>query len=171
MTIDVNVAQAEWMGETFHFLDCPGSIEFQHETCGALMVADAAYPDQWWDGRQFDRILLDAPCSASGVIRRHPDIKLLRREKDIETLVKQQAAILNAVWPMLKPGGMLVYATCSVFKRENAGQIEAFLAARENAEDVPIASADWGVAQTQGRQILTGDEGMDGFYYARLLKR
>lgn len=136
-----------------------------------LMIADAACPDQWWDGREFDRILLDAPCSATGVIRRHPDIKLLRREEDIGALVQQQSAILNAVWPMLKPGGILVYATCSMLKRENAGQIEAFLAAHEDAGDLPIISADWGCAQLHGRQILTGDDGMDGFYYARLYKR
>jgi len=119
---------------------------------------------------QFDRILLDAPCSALGVIRRHPDIKLLRREDDIAQLQVLQKQILQANWALLKPGGTLLYATCSVLKQENELQIESFLADNENAVEVVI-DADWGIKRPFGRQILTGDQFMDGFYYACLQKQ
>ncbi|MBK8816609.1 MAG: 16S rRNA (cytosine(967)-C(5))-methyltransferase RsmB [Methylococcaceae bacterium] len=141
------------------------------ELQATLLVADAVQPTQWWDGRSFDRILLDAPCSATGVIRRHPDIKLLRRPEDIDALVVLQKNILNAVWPMLKQGGVLVYATCSVLKRENEFQIGAFLSTHRDAEESPMRSESWGNTATHGRQILTGDNSMDGFYYARIVKR
>jgi len=134
-----------------------------------LIVGDAASPQDWWDGRVFDRILLDAPCSALGVIRRHPDIKLLRRAEDIESLQLLQKNILAAVWPLLAPGGLLLYATCSVLKQENEQQIQAFLARHPDAVEYPF-SAVWGHAGGVGRQILTGDFAMDGFYYARLRK-
>ncbi|MEQ1528178.1 MAG: 16S rRNA (cytosine(967)-C(5))-methyltransferase RsmB [Methylococcales bacterium] len=134
-----------------------------------LLVADAAKPESWWDGRQFERILLDAPCSALGVIRRHPDIKLLRRADDIDALALLQQSILQAVWPLLAPGGVLLYATCSILKQENELQIKAFLAAHPEAVEWPIA-AEWGVDCRYGRQILTGDLAMDGFYFARLRK-
>jgi 16S rRNA (cytosine967-C5)-methyltransferase len=134
-----------------------------------LIVGDAGAPARWWDGRQFDRILLDAPCSASGVVRRHPDIKLLRRPEDLESLSKQQQRLLDALWPLLVPGGMLVYVTCSVFRKENADGIQAFLNRRADAREVPMA-VPWGVAQSAGRQILPGEQGMDGFYLARLTK-
>jgi 16S rRNA (cytosine967-C5)-methyltransferase len=135
-----------------------------------LIVADASKPESWWDGKPFDRILLDAPCSASGVIRRHPDIKLLRRETDIAALTALQKAILNAVWPLLSPGGMLLYATCSVLKQENEGQIQEFLSAHDDAKELAI-SAEWGISSSFGRQILTGESSMDGFYYARFVKQ
>lgn len=135
-----------------------------------LIVGDAARPDQWWDGKPFDRILLDAPCSAVGVIRRHPDIKLLRKPSDIVPLRNLQRTLLEAVWPLLAPGGVLLYATCSILKQENEQQTEAFLAAHRDGVEWPI-EADWGQAQKVGRQILTGQAGMDGFYYARLRKR
>jgi 16S rRNA (cytosine967-C5)-methyltransferase len=134
-----------------------------------LLAADATLPQQWWDGRAFDRILLDAPCSASGVIRRHPDSKLLRRQEDIRKLEKLQARILDALWPLLKPGGMLVYATCSVLPEENNRQLAHFLARHEDAREEGI-SATWGRAMNIGRQILPNQDGMDGFYYARILK-
>ncbi len=134
-----------------------------------LIVGDAANPESWWDGKPFDRILLDAPCSASGVIRRHPDIKLLRRPEDILALQLLQKKILNAVWPLLVPGGIMLYATCSVFKQENEQQIQAFLAEHADAVALPIDSK-WGFARTHGRQIMTGESAMDGFYYARLKK-
>jgi 16S rRNA (cytosine967-C5)-methyltransferase len=134
-----------------------------------LVRGDAAQPAEWWDGKPFDRILLDAPCSASGVIRRHPDIKLLRRPQDIDRLVALQAAILEAMWPLLKPGGMLVYATCSVLPQENHEQLQRFVAGRADAREKKI-TADWGVATTVGRQILPGQDGMDGFYYACIEK-
>ncbi len=134
-----------------------------------VIHGDASRPDGWWDGQQFDRILLDAPCSASGVIRRHPDIKQLRREEDIATLVVLQREILEAMWPLLAPGGLLLYATCSIFPQENHLQIERFLETHHDAKAQPI-TASWGRAMPVGRQILPGDEGMDGFYYAPLLK-
>ncbi|MCX7094955.1 MAG: 16S rRNA (cytosine(967)-C(5))-methyltransferase RsmB [Methylobacter sp.] len=134
-----------------------------------LTVGDAAKPEDWWDGTRFERILLDAPCSALGVIRRHPDIKLLRRAEDIGPLQALQKSILQAVWPLLAPGGILLYATCSILKQENERQIQAFLAEHGDAVELPI-TADWGVAGVSGRQILTGESAMDGFYYARLSK-
>jgi 16S rRNA (cytosine967-C5)-methyltransferase len=135
-----------------------------------LVSGDAAKPGSWWDGRPFDRILLDAPCSASGVIRRHPDIKLLRRPEDIANLVTLQAAILDAMWPLLKPGGMLVYATCSVLPQENSVQLEAFLKRHHDAQE-RVIMAGWGRGTTVGRQILPDQDGMDGFYYACIEKQ
>jgi 16S rRNA (cytosine967-C5)-methyltransferase len=134
-----------------------------------VITGDAAQPKTWWDGVPFERILLDAPCSALGVIRRHPDIKVLRRSDDIETLIELQAEILEAAWSLLAVGGILLYATCSVLKQENQQQIERFLEKHTNSIEIPIA-ADWGFTKTVGRQILTGDKAMDGFYYARLKK-
>ncbi|MDH5178462.1 MAG: 16S rRNA (cytosine(967)-C(5))-methyltransferase RsmB [Gammaproteobacteria bacterium] len=135
----------------------------------AITCGDAADPTNWWDGRPFDRILLDAPCSASGVIRRHPDIKLLRRPTDIEQLILTQQKILTALWPLLKPGGMLLYATCSVLPDENMHQISRFL---DNQADAGLAAmhGKWGHQTGFGRQILPGEEGMDGFFYACLHK-
>lgn len=141
-----------------------------------LLAANAFEPDTWWDKKPFDRILLDAPCSASGVIRRHPDIKLLRQQDDIAKLVQDQEQILNALWPLLKPGGMLLYATCSVLSEENTLQIQHFLQQHADAELQPINS-DWGQQQTAGKQILPGENGqsgkngMDGFFYALIQKR
>lgn len=134
-----------------------------------VVAADATRPDQWWDGRPYDRILLDAPCSATGVIRRHPDIKLLRKHQDIEALSAVQDALLKAVWPTLARGGMLVYATCSMLQAENELVADRFLDARDDASAVPV-DAEWGVTRPVGRQILVGDAGMDGFYYACLVK-
>ena len=113
--------------------------------------------------------MLDVPCSATGVIRRHPDIKLLRRAEDIPELAKCQAQILDAVWLLLVTGGMLLYATCSVMQRENARQIQDFLQRHPDARE-RVIQADWGHECIAGRQILPGEEGMDGFYYACLEK-
>lgn len=135
-----------------------------------LVVGDGANPQSWWDGKPFDRILLDAPCSALGVIRRHPDIKLLRRAEDIEQLQALQKTILRAVWPLLAPGGLMVYATCSILKQENVQQVQAFLAEHSDAVELPI-EAEWGTAGACGRQILTGESAMDGFYYALIRKQ
>lgn len=135
----------------------------------AIIVGDAADPSSWWDGQAFERILLDAPCSATGVIRRHPDIKLLRRAEDIDALVKLQQQILTQAWSLLAPEGILLYATCSILKQENEQQIEQFLSQHRDAEALPI-QATWGLERLQGRQILTGMHAMDGFYYARLRK-
>lgn len=135
----------------------------------AVKVADAADLKAWWDGRAFDRILLDAPCSATGVIRRHPDIKLLRKKTDIATLQEQQAMLLKALWQTLKPGGWFLYATCSILPEENNLQVEQFLQNQPDAR-VKEIKADWGRALSVGRQLLPGEQGMDGFYYALLEK-
>ncbi len=135
-----------------------------------LKVADAADTAAWWDQQPFDRILLDAPCSATGVIRRHPDVKLLRHANDIAKLADLQRRLLDALWPTLKPGGLLVYATCSVLPQENEEQVAAFVAARGDAEHLPI-TADWGIQRSYGRQLLPRDGGHDGFYYALLRRR
>jgi len=134
-----------------------------------LVVGDAANPNEWWDGQFFERILLDAPCSALGVIRRHPDIKLLRRADDIVPLQTLQQNIMRAAWPLLAPGGIMLYATCSILKQENELQINAFLVEHSDAIEWPI-EADWGVRGNYGRQIMTGESAMDGFYYARIRK-
>jgi len=134
-----------------------------------LVAADAALTGQWWDGHEYDRILLDAPCTGSGVIRRHPDIKLLRRPDDIASFVEQQRRLLAALWPLLKSNGILLYVTCSIFPAENFGQMEHFLALHRDAREFPIEGS-WGRCCTIGRQILPGEDEMDGFYYARLRK-
>ena len=134
-----------------------------------VLAADATQPDTWAQQQTFDRILLDAPCSGLGVVRRHPDIKLLRRATDIANLQLLQAQILNAVWPLLKPGGILLYATCSVLKQENENQIADFLNKHADALELTI-QANWGETRPHGRQILTGRQQMDGFYYAKICK-
>jgi 16S rRNA (cytosine967-C5)-methyltransferase len=134
-----------------------------------LLAADAAEPDEWWDGRAFQRILLDVPCSATGVVRRHPEIKWLRTPQQVDEAVRLQARLLERLWPRLETGGILLYATCSVLKDENDKQVEQFVARRADAEWVPI-DAGWGRELGHGRQILPGDRDMDGFFYARLRK-
>lgn len=134
-----------------------------------LVAADAMRPEPWWDGRPFDRILLDAPCSATGVLRRHPDVKLRRRPTDLPRLGQTQAGLLSALWPLLKPGGKLLYVTCSILPEENEQPIQAFLAHAADAVEEPLPP-DVGPARAAGRQILPGQSGMDGFYYARLRK-
>ncbi|EKO3492857.1 16S rRNA (cytosine(967)-C(5))-methyltransferase RsmB [Vibrio fluvialis] len=130
-----------------------------------VVCGDARYPQEWWQGSQFDRILLDAPCSATGVIRRHPDIKWLRRAEDIAALAELQREILDAMWQQLKPGGTLVYATCSITPQENVLQVKDFLARTSDAQLVGSEQ------DNPGRQILPGEEDMDGFYYAVLTKQ
>jgi len=127
-----------------------------------------AQVQDWWDGQLFDKILLDAPCSATGVIRRHPDIKLLRKPKDITALVALQKDILNNLWQMLKPGGTLLYATCSILKAENEFQIADFLHSHDDASEIKI-DLDWGVKAVIGKQQLPTHE-FDGFYYAKVRK-
>ncbi|MBO9717681.1 MAG: 16S rRNA (cytosine(967)-C(5))-methyltransferase RsmB [Pseudoxanthomonas sp.] len=134
-----------------------------------VRVADATMPALWWDGFSFDAILLDAPCSATGVVRRQPDILLHRREEDLAALVQAQARLLDAVWPLLRPGGVLLYATCSILPDENARQVDAFLARTADAVASPLGEA-FGHAAGAGRQRLPGEDGMDGFFYARLRK-
>jgi 16S rRNA (cytosine967-C5)-methyltransferase len=133
------------------------------------VVGDAAKPEDWWDGQLFDRILLDAPCSALGVIRRHPDIKLLRRAGDIKPLQVLQLNILHAAWPLLAPGGIMLYATCSILKQENEQQVDAFLAEHPDAVELTIDVA-WGFAGSHGRQIMTGESAMTAFIMRDLVK-
>jgi len=134
-----------------------------------LLAADAGEPQAWWDGKPFDRILLDAPCSASGVVRRHPDIKLLRRPADVRSLSQQQQRLLEALWPLLASGGMLLYASCSVFRQENSDNLQVFLDQHSDASELPL-QAEWGKVLPVGRQLLPGEHDMDGFYFACLTK-
>jgi len=135
-----------------------------------VLTADAASPGTWFEGNQYDCILVDAPCSASGVMRRHPDIKLLRRESDIMPLLAQQRKILDALWRLLKPGGKMLYCTCSVFKDENENQISKFLQRHPDCVEIKLNDVDWGELRPYGRQILTGGDNMDGFFYALLTR-
>lgn len=133
-----------------------------------VIVGDATNPGDWWDKQNYDRILLDAPCSATGVIRRHPEIKWLRSARQTHNAVERQQALLEALWPLLKPGGILVYATCSILKCENSQQILEF---QQRHPGAGIAPAPTGAAQpAAGRQILPGQQDMDGFFYACLHK-
>ncbi|MDQ2702840.1 MAG: 16S rRNA (cytosine(967)-C(5))-methyltransferase RsmB [Pseudomonadota bacterium] len=134
-----------------------------------LRAADAADLGKWWDGTAFDAILLDAPCSATGVVRRQPDILLHRRASDIDDLAAMQARLLDALWPALAPGGTLLYATCSILRRENDAQVAAFLARTHDAMLEPL-DARFGEDTGYGSQRLPGADGMDGFFYARLRK-
>jgi 16S rRNA (cytosine967-C5)-methyltransferase len=138
-----------------------------------LVVADVGEPSSWWDGRAYDRILLDVPCSATGVIRRHPDIKLLRRAEDIAALASRQSQLLRSSWQLLAPGGRLVYASCSALQAETTAIVESFLSshadAREMTADALRALGLPGQDRT-GHRIAAGTAGMDGFYYACMEK-
>jgi 16S rRNA (cytosine967-C5)-methyltransferase len=146
-----------------------------------VQAADAAEPATWWDGKLFDRILLDVPCSATGVIRRHPDIKLLRRSDDIAALATRQSQLLRSAWSLLQPGGRLLYASCSALRAETSAVIEEFLRNEPTARDatgerlqaLPAIAQALGQgthAGTGGLRIAAGSAGMDGFYYALLEK-
>ena len=139
-----------------------------------LIAADGRAVDSWWDGQQFQRILLDAPCSATGVIRRHPDIKIARQAEDIAPLATLQGELLDALWPTLAVGGILLYATCSVLPQENSLNIAAFLARTPDARELEIGAQTGqvvaGIVQPHGRQLLPQVDGHDGFYYAKLTK-
>ncbi|SJZ93656.1 16S rRNA (cytosine(967)-C(5))-methyltransferase RsmB [Novilysobacter spongiicola] len=135
----------------------------------SLLAADAADVDSWWDGEPFDAVLLDAPCSATGIIRRQPDVLLHRRDSDVAALCVLQARLLDALWKTIAPGGVLLYSTCSILKAENQGQVEAFLARTPGATAEPLDER-FGRTAGPGRQRLPGEDGMDGFFYARLSK-
>ena len=147
LALDVDAARTRRIDENLQRLGLSATV----------LAADCCAVERWWDGRPFDAILADVPCSASGVLRRHPDIKTLRRESDIRRFAHTQAAILDALWPLLKPGGKLLYATCSVFPEENSAQIDAFLVRQA------------GVVRVHQEQLLPRQEN-DGFYYALLQK-
>lgn len=133
-----------------------------------VLCGDAEKPDGWWDGVPFDRILADVPCSASGVVRRHPDIKWLRRESDVRQFAQQQQRILDALWRLLASDGKLLYATCSVFHEENQLQIAQFLERHHDAQSLTLPGADTQNQQATGQ--LLPDERHDGFFYALLAK-
>jgi len=159
VALDADPERLERVGETLRRL----GLEAE------LRSGDAGEPGSWWDGEPFDRILLDAPCTATGVIRRHPDIRHLRRAADVGRLAAQQRRLLDGLWPLLRPGGRLLYVTCSVLREENSAGVTAFLAQHDDAAAVPL-EGPWGRPATPGRQILPGEEGMDGFYYALIGK-
>lgn len=145
-------------------------LGLENENKITIIEGDASQPQTWWDGILFDRILVDAPCSGTGVIRRHPDIKYLRSQEDITRLQKVQLAILEAVWPLLQPQGMLLYATCSILPTENDELIALFLQKYPNAQSLPII-CKIGITQKFGVQLLPGLENVDGFYYAVIVKQ
>jgi 16S rRNA (cytosine967-C5)-methyltransferase len=137
-----------------------------------VLAGDAAEPGQWWDGAKFDRILIDAPCTAAGVVRRHPDGKWLRRESDIANFSEQQRRLLDGLWVTLERGGKLLYATCSIFREENARQIDAFLDRHADASRIPLALPD-SFADTNGQVLpasVDAEHNHDGFFYALLQK-
>ncbi|MDD5028547.1 MAG: 16S rRNA (cytosine(967)-C(5))-methyltransferase RsmB [Rhodoferax sp.] len=175
-------------GKTAHLLELSGAaviaLDIDPQRCqrihqnldrlclrATVLVADAAAPATWWNGEPFDAILLDAPCSAAGIVRRHPDIVWLRRPTDIAQLVAQQAQLLARLWPLLKPGGHLLYCTCSVFRAEGSQQIQAFLASNTQARCLP---APGHLLPTSGEPGPTSEDNLaseyDGFYYALLQK-
>jgi 16S rRNA (cytosine967-C5)-methyltransferase len=134
-----------------------------------LVAGDAGAPDAWWDGRPFDRILLDAPCSATGILRRQPDVRLHRREADIAALAAGQLRLLTALWPLLAPGGRLLYAVCSILRSESETVLEQFLAGHDDATALPLAVPG---ARVLGAciQLLPGHDDLDGFAYGLLAK-
>lgn len=154
--LDIDARRIERITDNFERLHLSAHIQ----------VANAL-ENTWWDGKPFDAILLDAPCSATGVIRRHPDSKWLRQKGDIAKLARQQLHLLAALWPKLRPGGTLVYATCSVLREENEHVVNAFLQAHPDASAEPTTQ-DWGLACGPGRQLLPTDRGPDGFFLCRL---
>lgn len=166
LAIDVDPRRLERVRDTWRRLGLGEGID----AGVAARVADAADPAAWWDGEPFDAILVDAPCSATGIVRRQPDVLLHRRAADVDALVALQARLLDAAWSMLRPGGVLLYATCSILADENFRQVEAFLARHADAAAEPL-DGRFGRASGAGRQRLPGDGSMDGFFVARLRRR
>ena len=159
LALDIDARRVRRMAETF------ARLGFQIQS----RAADATTPADWWDGAPFDAIVIDAPCSATGIVRRQPDILLHRRETDIAQLTALQEKLLDAAWPLLKPGGELLYATCSILPAENAAQVQAFIARTPGAELRPL-DARFGRDTGHGHQRLPGEGEMDGFFYACLRK-
>ncbi|RTE86670.1 MULTISPECIES: 16S rRNA (cytosine(967)-C(5))-methyltransferase RsmB [Gammaproteobacteria] len=156
--VELEASRIERMEQNFERLNVNANV----------LCQDASAPETWWNGKPYDRILLDAPCSATGVIRRHPDIKWLRQNADIAALVQLQSDILEACWSMLAPGGRLVYATCSLLPEENDKQIQNFIAKHDNANYV--IDTTFSSVHVRGGQILPGEDAGDGFFYAILEK-
>ena len=161
LALDVDARRLQRIRETFDRTGVGASAQ--------VRAADAADLDAWWDGEPFDAVLLDAPCSATGVVRRQPDVLLHRRPGDIDALVALQARLLDALWQVVAPGGVLLYATCSVLRRENQQQIAAFLARTADARVDGLPEA-FGHGDAGTRQRLPGEQGGDGFFHARLVK-
>ena len=163
LALDVDVKRCERIHENLLRLGLRAEVR----------AADAGEPDSWWDGRPFDAILLDAPCTASGIVRRHPDVRWLRRPSDVQQLAAQQARLLEALWPMLQPGGRLLYCTCSVFTTEGDGQTDAFLTRHADARSLPAPGHLLPGGKVELATPVINDnppDGMDGFYYALLQK-
>jgi len=157
LAVDVDARRLQRVRETFDRIGLQADMK----------AADAAEPSAWWDGEPFDAVLLDAPCSATGIVRRQPDVLLHRRADDLVALTGLQARLLDAAWQVLRPGGRLVYTTCSILRAENAAQIDAFLG--RHADVVTNTLDDgWGLRAGAGRQRLPGEQEMDGFFYACL---
>lgn len=157
LALDVDAQRCERIADTLQRLGLSADVR----------CADAARPDTWWDGRLFDAILLDAPCTASGIVRRHPDVRWLRRDSDVAALAQTQRALLDALWPLLRPGGRLVYATCSVFRAEGSEQAQAFLGRHTDARPGPAPGHLFpGSTGTQGEFNDNRSGGPDGFFYA-----
>ena len=161
IALDVDAKRLERVRSTLQRLDLGAQAQ--------LRSADAARLESWWDGTPLDAVLIDAPCSATGIVRRQPDVLLHRRESDLAPLLATQAKLLDALWPALAPGGVLLYATCSVLKSENEAQVEAFLARTADARAETLDER-FGRVSGAGRQRLPGEQGGDGFFYARLRK-
>ena len=162
LALDVDARRLQRIGETFARTGVGAHARVQ--------AADAADTAAWWDGEPFDAVLLDAPCSATGIIRRQPDVLLHRRREDIDALAALQVRLLDALWQVLRPGGVLLYSTCSILRRENRQQIAGFLARTADARLEPLPEA-FGHDDAGARQRLPGEQGGDGFFHARLLKQ
>lgn len=159
IALDNDARRARRMTDTFARLGLPAQVR----------VGDGTLPKEWWNGNLYGRILIDAPCSATGIVRRQPDVLLHRREDDVAALVTTQSRLLDALWPLLAPGGELVYATCSILREENDGQVAAFLQRTSDARLLPLGEGH-GHDTGHGCQRLPGEEGMDGFFIARIGK-
>lgn len=160
--LEVDAARARRIDETLSRLGLKAEV----------LVADAGEPSTWWTGAPYDAILLDAPCTASGIVRRHPDVRWLRRESDVQTLAIQQERLLTALWPLLRPGGRLLYCTCSVFRAEGEDRVQAFLMHNKEAQLLPGPGHLWPSAAPQhGALADNGVSDHDGFFYALLEKR
>jgi 16S rRNA (cytosine967-C5)-methyltransferase len=160
--LEVDAARSRRIDETLSRLGLAAKV----------VVADASRPGEWWDGVPFDAILLDAPCTASGIVRRHPDVRWLRRESDVEQLALQQAMLLAALWPLVRPGGRLLYCTCSVFREEGAQQVEAFFVRNTDARLLPSPGHLLPRIGINARGVPDNPLGdHDGFFYALLEKQ
>jgi 16S rRNA (cytosine967-C5)-methyltransferase len=159
--LDVDPARCERIHDTLRRIGLQANV----------VAADAAKPASWWDGAPFDAILLDAPCTASGIVRRHPDVRWLRRESDIAQLAVQQRRLLDALWPLLAPGGRLLYCTCSVFRAEGEGQIQTFVAHNRDAVLRPSPGHLLPQSGAKGNAVPDNPgSDHDGFFYALLEK-